>query len=516
MRCLSENAGSGIYVSESLSSGQPIPVRRDTVVAFIGAAPRGPVGMPVAIHTVGEYLKRFGVAGCEHPLLETIRQYFSNGGVTAIVVRVCSSDRRHRITFPGPEGSLTLEALNPGAREILRASIDYDGIETTDVNRFNLVIHRLESRDRPIIEQQEVYRAVSVDLNDNDYVGYALAGSELVCIRDRIPDRRPDKTFRAGIDIGASYIYVDPDWPETGELTDYDLIGCRTEGTGLFALDQMPSVDLLAVIPDTPDLGPVAMFAAERYCRERNALLLIDPPSAWRGLRDALQAASHSQLTSPNMAMYFPRPAKVGRHTASALGEIAGALAARDSEQPYWGLTGARPLELRGCGLPTFELTSEEQLLLRNHGINSLVFHGPSRSWLTGLVTLNRGAGCMAEWDRLQLRRITLKILDSVSRGTRWAALQTNDPDTRHELYEQLQHYLRDLYAAGVLADRQFTDAGYVYCEEPGEDEQGSGVIFEFGFMPRGHGMQRYRCEQLPAECRIRNIHIEHPVALAG
>ncbi len=68
VRCLSKNANSGIYVSESLSSGQPIPVRRETGVAFLGSAPRGLVGIPVKVDSVDDYLKRFGVPGCDTPL----------------------------------------------------------------------------------------------------------------------------------------------------------------------------------------------------------------------------------------------------------------------------------------------------------------------------------------------------------------------------------------------------------------------------------------------------------------
>ena len=143
VRWLSDLANSGIYVLEGLSRGQPIPVRRATVVAFLGAAPRGPAGIPVKIKSLDEYKKRFGSANQPGRLQTLLNQFFDNGGSTAIVVRVCCSSRRNQILLPGPSGALALSATNPGPREYLRASIDYDGIPVGDRNRFNLVIHRL-------------------------------------------------------------------------------------------------------------------------------------------------------------------------------------------------------------------------------------------------------------------------------------------------------------------------------------------------------------------------------------
>lgn len=525
VRCLSENANSGIFVSESLSSGQRIPARRETVFAFLGPAPRGPVGIPVTIGGVDEYLNRFGVHGCDSPLFDAICQFFKNGGENAIVVRICSSVRRHRIVLPGPSGVLMLEAINPGPHEWLRASIDYDGIPSTDRNRFNLVVHRLASRERPFVEQQEVYRGLSVDAADTDFIGYALLGSELVAIKEEIPEQRPDVTFSRGIEVGASYIYVDPEWPETGCLTDYDLVGCNTEGTGLFALDQVPSIDLVSLVPDAPDLGPVALFAAERYCRKRNAILLVDPPSYWQSVDDAIRSARESGFSSPNVATYFPRPVSHGQPPASALGALAGALACGDARDGVWGLREDATLNMRIRARLPFDLDIEEQYALKRIGINALRLAGPSRFELSGLVTLNRGSGCATQWDALGLRRTTLFIIDNIARGTRWAAFQANDAGTWAELREQLQCYLQDLFAAGALFGANPVDAGYVICDRQtnsGQDRNGhatekeSGVSFVIGFMPLGSGMQNFRFHQRPVECRIQTLHIEHPVALAS
>lgn len=525
VRCLSEDANSGIFVSEELTSGQPIPVRRDTVAAFIGTAPRGPVGIPVTIDSVDEYLRRFGVPGCDTPLLNTVSQFFANGGKNAIVVRVCSSARRHCIGLAGPSGSLILEAVNPGPHELLRASVDYDGIASTEHNQFNLVIHRLASRDQPIVDQQEVYRSLSADMADPNFVGHALSTSGLVTVKGEIPEQRPDVTFCPGIEVGASYVYVDPEWRETDCLTDYDLIGCNTEGTGLFALDQIPAVDLVTLVPDAHNLGPVVLFAAERYCRKRNAILLVDPPTHWRSAGSAIRLARKSGFLSPNVVTYFPRPTNSDQLPASVLGSLAGALVSGDAQDGIWGLREDAPLVMRDRGRLPFDLAVEEQHALQRVGINALRRTGRSRLELTGFVTLNQGSGCAPEWDELRLRRTVLFVIDSIIRGTRWAAFQENDAGTRAELRDQVQRYLRDLHTAGALSGANDADSGYVICNalapeghNRGGIETGSnsGISFVVGFTPCGHEMMSFRFSQHPVECQVQALHIEHPVALAS
>jgi hypothetical protein len=517
---LSENTSSGIFVSESLSSGQPIPVRRDTVAAFLGPAPRGPVGIPVTIGGIDEYLQRFGVSGHDGPLLEVICQFFANGGKNATVVRVCSSARRHHIVFPGPSGALTLEAINPGPYELLRASIDYDGILPTDLDRFNLVIHRLTSRVRPIIERQEVYHGLSVDITDPDFIGHALLGSELVSIKEEIPEQRPDITFCDDIEIGTSYIYVDPEWAETDHLTDYDLIGCNTEGTGLFALDQIPSVDIVSLVTDEQDPGPVALFAAERYCRKQNAILLVDPPTHWQSVGSAIRLARKSDFMSPNVVSYFPRPINSKQQPASVIGALAGTLVSSDARAGVWGMHEDAQLQMRGRVQLPFDLNVEEQQALKRVGINSLRITNPSHLELSGLVTLNRGYGCAAEWDKLSQRRTALFILDNIARSTQWAAFQENNSETWSELRDQVRYFLYELFAEGALFGANAADAGYVICNQQTNSDSTpvgeSGISFVVGFMPRGQGMHSFRFHQLPVECRIQTLHIEDLVALAS
>ena len=143
-----------------------------------------------------------------------------------------------------------------------------------------------------------------------------------VRVRDRCPPLGRRET------IGADYVYATGTEHSPESPTDYDVIGSVSEGTGLYALEQLPRVDLLCVVPPAPgrSLGPVALFAAERYCRERQALLLTEPPEDWRLAHDVLADRQWRQIGSPNVMTCFPLPGD-----GSVLGAMAGALVAADA-----------------------------------------------------------------------------------------------------------------------------------------------------------------------------------------
>ncbi len=438
---------------EGPAPGQRIPVRREAVVAFIGSAPRGPVGIPVAVHGLDEYRRRFGAPGYRGRVHDLLAQFFDNGGTRAVVVRVSVSERRHRLVMAGPAGDLILSAVNPGPHECLRASVDYDGIPPDDEERFNLVIHRLASRDRPIVEQQEIYRAVTIDPGDPDFFAHALSHSELVRVAGPAPMARPGITSYPGASTAAPYQYADDDWRESISLSDYDLIGSNTAGTGIFALDRVPTVDIICLAPDGEDVGPVALFAAEQYCRDRHALLFIDPPSDWHTVADVVRERISSVFASPNVVTYFPRP-EIGpggglNRPGSALGALVGRLVAGDPEHGVWG--SRDPLILRCRARPSCVLTEQDQAAVRRLGVNGLRECVGGYLQACGLVTMDKSSGLDAEWSDLRLRRIGLFIVGSIARATRWAAFAEDGERTWDEVRLQVSAFMHEVAAAGAL-----------------------------------------------------------------
>ena len=213
-------------------------------------------------------------------------------GGRAIIVRVANGARPPTITLPAGTGALRLAGVNPGSREYLRASVDYDGIPEGDSDRFNLVIQRIRSASSELIEDQEIYRRASL-LPDpgGRCLGDLLPQSRLVRAVEPFPAQRPDRSTGPG-GSGIGYAFSNADGDDGGPLTDYDIIGSAAAGTGLFALRAADGFNFLCIPPLSRehDVGLSALLVSARYCRERHAMLIVDPPASWTTARAALDA----------------------------------------------------------------------------------------------------------------------------------------------------------------------------------------------------------------------------------
>lgn len=81
------------YIVEEPSGVRPIEGVETSLTVFVGTAPAGPVAEPTEVVAAREFAHHFG--GLEHPLGRAVVQYFANGGMRAIVLRVpgpCSAD----------------------------------------------------------------------------------------------------------------------------------------------------------------------------------------------------------------------------------------------------------------------------------------------------------------------------------------------------------------------------------------------------------------------------------------
>lgn len=512
-RTLSELQGAGIRVIESPDGEAPIPLRRETVTAFIGPAPRGPAHIPVLLDSVAAFRRRFGSPAERSRLEWILGQFFDNGGRSAIVVRVPQSVAASRITLPGPGGTLDLEALNPGPLEYLRAAVDYDGISPADLWRFNLTVQRIRSRANPLVEEQECWQAVTVVQDNDGYIGDLLAGSALVRLLGEPPRARPYVTPGATGIGPIGYVHGAGDWRSAAPPSDYDLIGSAEESTGIHALEQVASVDLVCLLSGAPqgDLGPVGVFAAERYCARRNALLLLDPPAHWSCVADAARSQGESVFSSPNVVTYFPRLADLaadGRRlqSLSAMGAIAGMLASQQSQ----GAT-----LLRSRARLAVEPDEEEASMLARRGVNVLRTAAPGFISFNGDVTLARKHGTRREWEQLSIRQRAVMTASTIARSTRWAVVQKPDPQTWGAVARQVGRYLTETTAAGFLAGQASERAFYVKCDRDTNAHR-SGLSFVVGLaLTRPGDFAAFRFDHDAADCRITEIawQPEHRVA---
>ena len=109
------------------------------VTAFVGRTLKGPLGRPVPVSGFAEFQRLFGGLWQPAPLGYAVEQFFENGGRQALIVRVANGARAPTLRLPAGVGALLLQGRDPGTREYLRASVDYDGIGAGDTDQLSLI-----------------------------------------------------------------------------------------------------------------------------------------------------------------------------------------------------------------------------------------------------------------------------------------------------------------------------------------------------------------------------------------
>ena len=151
----------GVELAEQGGAERAIARVSTAIAAFVGRTLKGPVNHPLLLSSFAEFQHHFGGLWQPSTLSYALEQFFENGGTKAYVVRVVNGARPPTITLRSQAGALTLIGLNPGSREYLRASVDYDGIAENEPDRFNLVIQRVRSAGSELIQDQEIFRRIS-------------------------------------------------------------------------------------------------------------------------------------------------------------------------------------------------------------------------------------------------------------------------------------------------------------------------------------------------------------------
>jgi hypothetical protein len=517
---LADTSNSGIHVIEGPARGQPIPVDGDSVTAFISPAPRGPVDYAVSISSPEEFQKIFGVPEYNCRLEFAVRQFFANGGRSAVIVRVSGTRARNRIHLPGAAGDLVLEAKNPGPLEHLRASVDYDDLETESdgdsQHSFNLIVQRLRSSGSAWIDAQECYRNVSTDPGSRDYLGYVLSQSELVQLAGSPPRSRPHPTIKPTTVRQAGYVEALAGDVNSPPPTDYDLIGSGAHGTGLNALEHIADIGQVCLVSgaEGAPLGPIALLAADQFCRLNQALLIIDPPPRWASVDDVLRDQERSGFSSPNAVTWYPGVYASNAHGervhTSIVGAIAAAFASAGRIDGVHPLHSDGPVMLRGGVRLTAQLDNADIRRLARAGINSLIQRSPLHLQLLGNVTQARYGSIAAEWTELDLRHQVLFILRRIRQGTLWTFFHKSKPEIWREVESQVAGFLTELHTRSVLAGEHASLSYFVKCDSdtnagllgrPGE------IGFVVGFALRRPGeFLSFRFQFSHGDCRVSEL----------
>ena len=443
------------------------------VAAFVGRTLKGPVNRPVAISSFSDFQHIFGGLWQPSPLSYAVDHFFENGGRRAFVVRVTNGARPPTVGLPAGSSNLRLIGVNPGSREFLRASVDYDGISEKDTDTFNLVLQRVRSAGSELIEDQEIFRRVSVLSQSGRFVTDVLLESNLARVQGPVPVKRPERSATGGSRSSIGYAVSNPDGDDGAPLTDYDIIGSAVDKTGMFALDATPTFNLLCIPPlaREHDVGLSSLLVAAKFCRERHAILLVDPPSSWISPRAALEALRNWPFRSGNAVMYFPRVQSFDRlrgraETFASCGAAAGMIARSDETSPVWSATETEESFLRPGLRPAAVVSDAERVRLSQAGVNTLVSSRSSVRQRLSPRTLAAGGVGASDWKYLSARRLALFVASSVEQGTRWVLMEPNIPSTWERARALIDEFLGALAEQGAFVGTSPDESHFAIADD--------------------------------------------------
>ena len=469
---MADSPASGIELTQQRRASPAFECVPTAIAAFVGRTLKGPVNQPLTVRSFNEFQRHFGGLWQPSTLSYAVEQFFENGGREARIVRVVNGARPPTLKLPAGGGVLTLVALNPGSREYLRASVDYDGLSSAERDRFNLVVQRVRAAGSELVEDQEIYRRLSITPGETRFVTDELLESQLVRVAAATPLERPDRSGGGPGGVVVGYTLSTPDGDDGAPLTDYDIIGSAAGRTGLFALADTERFNFLCIPPLSRerDVGLSTLFIAARFCRERHALLIIDPPASWTSAQLALEGLRSWPFRSDSALMYYPRVQAFDRlrgrvETFGSAGAAAGMIARCDASWPVWAAAESEEAILRPGLRPAVPVSAADRSRLAQAGVNTLA---AVRSWPSGVRprTLAPGGSGVSVWKYLSARRLALCVAASIEEGTRWVLFEQPGESTCERAREEVESFLGALAQAGAFPATDDEESYFVISDE--------------------------------------------------
>ncbi|MFD9118740.1 phage tail sheath family protein [Streptomyces bottropensis] len=494
----------GVYVTELPSGVRTITGAATSVTAFVGRTLRGPVNRATIINSLADYERVFGGLWKHSTVSFAVRDFFANGGGQAVVVRLVSTGdtdkakpaqltlratppaREGTTETPGSQQFLVLRAVDEGEwANNLTVTVDHSTSRniTKDVaaqlnvnpeDLFNLVVTLGDKGP------QEVFRNITLVESSRRMDKVLRAESQLVRV---VP---PSATTVPSLPPDNSPVMVDQPGTDGVALRSGDYIGTEKASLheGLYALDHVDLFNLLCIPPpsleENTDTDPLVYQAAQTYCAERRAVLIVDPPRDMnvdnavigsRGKKSSLDSLNLTGEAARNSVLYFPRlmqpdPTNQGRiGEFVGCGAIAGVIARTDATRGVWKAPAGVDATLTGISGLAVNLTDAENGMLNPHGINCLRTFPGTGTVLWGARTLRGSDHLGDEYKYLPVRRLALHIEESLFRGTQWVVFEPNDEPLWAQIRLNLGAFMHNLFRQGAFQGTTARDAYFVKCD---------------------------------------------------
>ncbi|OAI19653.1 MULTISPECIES: phage tail sheath family protein [Methylomonas] len=504
----------GVYIEEVPSGVRTITGVATSITAFLGRASRGPTDEPITVNSFGDFIRVFGDLSPDFPLSYAVRDFYLNGGQQALIVRLAKNATASK------NADLKLEAASVGLRgDKLTYTIDAKGITAEVAGRygiaqadlFNMTVYEEPGKGRV---ERFLNLAVTVGAGARRLDRVLAAESNLIRVQKKA-DGSADLVAGRPTDSTAAEDPADPaatpasfkkftGGGDSALLTaEADVVGDKNNKTGLYALDKADLFNLLCIPPDTREGDTLKEVYQKgmKYCADRRAVLIVDPPAAWGAnkdtaaatARDGLSGLGLSGVEARNAALYFPRviqsdPLREGQLDVFApSGMIAGIMARTDTARGVWKAPAGLDASLSGIQGLQVNLNDAENGMLNPLGINCLRAFPVNGRVVWGARTL-RGADQLAdEWKYLPVRRTALFIEESLYRGTQWVVFEPNDEPLWAQIRLNVGAFMHNLFRQGAFQGSTPREAYFVKCdrETTTQTDINSGIVnIVVGFAP--------------------------------
>jgi hypothetical protein len=532
----------GVYVQEVPSAVKPIEGVSSSTAAFIGFADKGPVpgtilpsgrpAQPVLVTSFTEYSRNFGGFRADSYLTYAVQSFFQNGGSSLYVIRVIpapSSPPANNATFAtvvvgAGAAALNISAANQGAwgnKIWIVVSPSSDG----DANNFKLQIMYGATAAEAVGNVVETYDNVTFKgsptllpgaTNPSSYARQVVnSASEYIAIT-------ADFTARPA-NINVNLKATPPVLPaqlahgNDGLASAVNFIGApaassNVTGTGIFALDKITDVSLIA-IPGQGDV--VTVNAGIDYCKNSRPLQDCFYIGDMGSLLDVTQARTDNgrptvatiadartfattgiggqidKAAGDYGAIYFPwvyapDPIGQGRNPKILLppsGFMAGIYARIDNSRGVFKAPAGTEAGVAGALAPFVAVSDVEQDQLNPILVN-VIRSVPG----SGLVVWGtRTIGSDASWRYIPVRRMAIFLRVSIYNGIQWAVFEPNDEPLWASLRLNIRAFMLTQFRAGAFQGSKPDDAFFVLCDSSTTTQQDidNGVVnILVGFAP--------------------------------
>ena len=465
----------GVYVEEIPSGVRTITGVATSITAFVGAARRGPTDDPVTINSFADYERIFGGLWVPSTMSYAVRDFYLNGGSQAIIVRLSNGTAA---TFAAI-GGLALSAKSPGVwGESLRVRITHNPANAT---LYNIVI-----RDTGTGTEERFINVSNSHASPRSPDKILGQTSTLVNVT-ALPADNTSPPAHVPVPIGDpfannappnSFTQANTDGDDGGALTDANYTGSLNLKTGIHALRKTDLFNLLCIPPidRTTDVGgATTLTAALALCVERRAMLIVDPPTGWTTVANAVTGIGTFPLSGTdarNAAIFFPRLSQPDPIQDNLIdnfvpcGAVAGVFARTDTQRGVWKAPAGLDATLAGVPALQISMTDPENGQLNPLGVNCLRSFGVAGRVVWGSRTL-RGADQLAdEWKYIPVRRTALYIEESLFRGTKWVVFEPNDEPLWAQIRLNVGAFMHNLFRQGAFQGTTPRDAYFVKCDK--------------------------------------------------